>query len=61
MEKWMVMLPVGPLSTLLHRVGQEYYHSYTEGQQLQGPPSVHIWAALVLFLARHEASEDNRA
>eukprot|EP00972_Heterocapsa_arctica_P089775 13241100-Heterocapsa_arctica.AAC.1 len=55
MEKWMVILPEGPLSTLLHRVGHEYYHSHAESRQvLQGPPSVHVWAALVLFLARHE-------
>eukprot|EP00972_Heterocapsa_arctica_P102242 15065055-Heterocapsa_arctica.AAC.1 len=54
METWMVILPEGPPPTLMHRVGQEYYQSHTEGRQVQGPPPVQIWAALVLFLAGHE-------
>eukprot|EP00972_Heterocapsa_arctica_P052531 7727699-Heterocapsa_arctica.AAC.1 len=39
MEKWMVILPEGPISMLLHCVGQEYHHSYVaRHQRLQAPP-----------------------
>eukprot|EP00972_Heterocapsa_arctica_P078424 11563211-Heterocapsa_arctica.AAC.1 len=40
MEKWMVILPDGPISTLLHCVGQEHYYLYAECHPvLQCPPS----------------------
>ena len=44
----------------LHRIGQQYF-TERQGQNqpiLTGPPYVHVWAALILFLVKVEALAD---